>query len=53
MKTLKNLKLIVGFGMIFLGLSLIVAWFVRVPAREISRAELEQFLQAKDISADL
>jgi cell division protease FtsH len=53
MKTLKNLKLIVGFGMIFLGLSLIVAWFVRVPAREISRAELEQFLQAKEITAGL
>jgi hypothetical protein len=41
MKLLKNAKLIVGVGMIFLGLSLILAWFVRVPTREINRAELD------------
>jgi cell division protease FtsH len=53
MKSLKNPKLIVGAGMFCLGLSLILAWFFRVPTREINRAELEQFLQAKDITAGL
>src|SRR5258706_15144302 len=53
MKHLKNPKLIVGAGMILIGLSLILAWFVRVPNREISRAELEQFLQAEDITGGL
>src|SRR5687768_7981178 len=53
MKPLKNPKLIVGVGMILLGLCLMLAWFVRVPTREISRAEFEQFLQAKDITAGL
>ena len=53
MKPLKNPKLIVGVGMIFAWGRSYFRVVCPVPTREISRAELEQFLQAKDITAGL
>ena len=51
MKYLKNAKFVAGISLIILGLTLISIWAFRVPSREISRAELDQFLGSKSLSS--
>lgn len=50
MKSPKKLKLIAGLALILLGLALIAAAVFRTPAREITRAELSQFIAQKQIT---
>ncbi|HZR16522.1 MAG TPA: AAA family ATPase [Verrucomicrobiae bacterium] len=50
MRYFKNVKVVVGIGLIVGGLAMILAWFLHVPAREISRGEFEQFLTANALS---
>lgn len=47
MRYLRNTKLLAGISLILCGFALILGWFLHVPAREITRAELEQFLDSK------
>jgi len=49
MSYLRNVKLVSGAALILCGLALILAWFFHVPAREMTRVELEQFLDSKTI----
>jgi cell division protease FtsH len=49
MKYLKNVKVVIGISLILAGLAMITAWFFHVPAREISRAEFEQLLNANSV----
>src|ERR1035438_8900248 len=50
MKFLKDTKLVVGSALIVTGLTLLGIWYYRTPSREITRAELEQFVQAKALT---
>src|SRR5215471_5277554 len=47
MSLIKNFKLLLGIGLVLLGVVLIGAWFLRAPTREISRAEMDQLLNAR------
>ncbi|HEU5123423.1 MAG TPA: AAA family ATPase [Verrucomicrobiae bacterium] len=49
MKRPKNLKFIASLALIALGLGLIAAAFFRTPSHEISRAELSQLIEQKQI----
>jgi cell division protease FtsH len=42
--------LVAGIALIVCGMALILAWFLHMPAREISRVELEQLLASKSLS---
>ena len=50
MKFLKNTKLVTGSALIVTGLTFLGIWCFRTPSREITRAELEQFAQAKALT---
>jgi cell division protease FtsH len=50
MKFLKNTKLMVGSALLMTGLTLLGIWCFRTPSREITRAELDQFVQAKTLA---
>ena len=50
MKFLKNTKLMVGSALLVTGLTLLGIWCFRTPSREITRAELDQFVQAKTLT---
>ena len=50
MKFLKNPKLVTGSALVVTGLTLLGIWYYRTPSREITRAELEQFVQAKALT---
>ena len=50
MKFLKNTKLMVGTALLVTGLTLLGLWFCRTPSREITRAELDQFVEAKTLT---
>jgi cell division protease FtsH len=50
MKRLKNLKLIIGLSLIFVGCGLIAAYFLHTPSHEITRAELSQLIAQKQIT---
>ena len=50
MRYLTNKKLIAGATLIVLGIALVLAWFFHVPAREITRAELDNLLGANTLS---
>ena len=49
MRHLRNTKLVVGCALVLCGLTLIVAWLFHVPSREMTRAELEQFLNSNGL----
>jgi cell division protease FtsH len=49
MKHLKNLKLIIGLALVAVGCGLVTAYFLRTPSHEISRAELTQLIQQKQV----
>jgi cell division protease FtsH len=51
MKLLKNPKLLTGIVLLLLGLTLTLVWLFRVPSREITRAEFDQLLQTKALTA--
>jgi cell division protease FtsH len=53
MKCFKNVKVVIGIGLILGGMSMILAWFFHVPAREISRSEFEELLHTKALSDPL
>lgn len=46
MRYLTNRKVVAGLILVLCGISLILVWCFHVPAREITRAELQQCLQA-------
>jgi ATP-dependent Zn protease len=50
MKFLKYIKLVAGCALIVTGLTLLGIWYFRTPSREITRAELDQFVQAKTLT---
>ena len=50
MKHLKNFKLIIGLSLIALGCGLIAGYFLKTPSHEITRAELSQLIQQKQIT---
>jgi cell division protease FtsH len=50
MKRLKKFRLIIGLSLIVLGCGLIAAYFLRTPSHEITRAELSQLIQQKQIT---
>ena len=50
MKFLKNIKLVVGAALLVTGLILVGIWCFRTPSREITRAELDQLVQAKTLT---
>jgi cell division protease FtsH len=50
MKFLKNTKLVIGTALIVSALSLLGIWCFRLPSREITRAELDQFVQANALT---
>ena len=50
MKFLKNTKLMVGSALLVTGLTLFGIWCFRTPSREITRAELDQFVQVKSLT---
>ena len=50
MRYLRNTKLVVGIGLIICGVALILTWWLHVPAREITRADLQTFLEANSLS---
>jgi cell division protease FtsH len=47
MRYFKNVRVVIGISLIVAGLTMILAWCLHVPAREISRAEFGQMLSAK------
>src|SRR5579859_7175747 len=49
MRYLRNAKVVIGLALVLCGMALILAWWLHVPAREITRAELQQFLEAKSL----
>lgn len=49
MRYLKNVRVVIGIGMILGGIAMILAWFLHTPAREISRSEFETLLLAKTL----
>lgn len=49
MKYLRNTRLAVGVALVLCGTLLLLAWLLRVPSREMTRVELDQFLDAKSI----
>jgi cell division protease FtsH len=51
MKRPKKFKLIIGLSLIALGASLITTYFLRTPSHEITRAELSQLIQQKQITS--
>jgi cell division protease FtsH len=51
MKYFKNRKLVASSGLVALGLTLILIWFLHVPAREISFGEFDHLLKAKAIAS--
>ena len=50
MRFLRNIKLVIGIVLMLCGVGLILGWFFYVPAREITRAELDQFLASKSLA---
>ena len=50
MRFLRNKRLVIGSALIISGIALVAAWFFRMPAREINRAELDQFLASGGLS---
>lgn len=50
MRFLRNTKLVIGIALMICGISLILAWLFHLPAREINRSELEQFLASNALS---
>jgi len=50
MKLLKNPKFITGAGLLALGVALALIWCFHTPSREITRAQLDQYLQAKTLA---
>jgi len=50
MKRLKNFRLIIGLSLIVLGGGLIATYCLRTPSHEITRAELSQLIQQKEIT---
>lgn len=51
MRYLRNPKVVGGVLLILCGLALILAWWLHVPAREITRVDLQNFLNAGSLSA--
>ncbi len=49
MRYLRNTKLVVGVALIIFGMTLVLAWWLHVPAREITRADLQAFLDSKSL----
>src|SRR5436190_17668934 len=47
MKYVKNTKVVLGSALIALGVTILLIWFFHSPSREITRAELQQLLEAK------
>src|SRR5437762_394478 len=50
MRRLQNIKVVIGIFLMLGGLGLMLAWGIRVPAREIGRIELRQLLDSKLLS---
>src|SRR5579864_6900957 len=50
MRFLRNKRLVIGSALIISGIALVAAWFFRMPAREINRSELDQFLASGGLS---
>lgn len=50
MKSLKRTKLVAAAALMVTGLTLLGIWSFRTPSREITRAELDQFVQAKTLT---
>jgi len=50
MKFWNNRKLVVGVALTILGLVLVLVWALKVPAREITRTELDELLKAKSLA---
>ena len=50
MKFLKNYKLVAGSALVVISLTVLGFWGFRTPSREITRAELDQFVLAKTIT---
>jgi cell division protease FtsH len=51
MKYLQNKRFVLSMALLIVGLALLLIWFFRVPTREISRAEWQQLVQQKHLSA--
>jgi cell division protease FtsH len=49
MRHLWNTKLVAGIALIICGVALILAWWLHVPAREITRADFQSFLDSKTL----
>jgi cell division protease FtsH len=49
MRFLRNTKLVIGIALMLCGFACIAGWFFHVPAREISRTELDEYLTAKTL----
>src|SRR5690349_3081146 len=50
MKFLKNRRLVTGSALAGIALAVICTWYFRAPSREITRAELDQLVQANSIT---
>src|SRR5438105_10583848 len=50
MRYLTNKKIIAGATLILGGIALVLVWFLHVPAREITRAEIDNLLGTKGLS---
>ncbi len=50
MKFLKNTKLVIGSAVLVTGLTLLGLWSFRTPSRELTRAELDQLIEAKTLT---
>ncbi len=51
MKRLKKFKLIIGLSLLTLGCGLVAAYLLRTPSHEITRAELSQLIEQKQITS--
>lgn len=51
MKLLKNFRWVCAIGLILICLTFLVAYYLRMPSREIGRARLDTMIQAKQIHA--
>jgi cell division protease FtsH len=49
MKRFKDWKFLVGVGLVLLGIGLVAGYFLHTPTREITRAELGELIQQKQI----
>jgi cell division protease FtsH len=51
MKYLNNKKFVLGMGLVILGVALLLVWFFRAPARELTGAEFQRLLQTHGLGS--